>query len=514
MFKISLADVEKSFLLLLHHLRFIQAANLLEQALKHLQTASQYAVLLELMQKIPLEQRLKLHPCRRMYMQLLSLNKLEPELLGFLEQTKNLCSPSEYAELELEYVGFLTMHSRFSDMKARLEPLLLRLHNENLGRAYTWLGWALFELQLPEWQASFQKGLPLLKNIGLARGLINYGYCLSEAGLSAKAQSVWQEALPLVKHRAQTTAHILYNLGVDAQRHFLPQAEGYFLELERVSRNPSAATHRASAWNGIALSRRVRGQWSRAEAAYKKALSQAQGSFERTNAYRGLARVYLLSGRANQALKILEDAFHQDQLEQDSLWLTKAQVLLAVHSPQEVSHTLAQISNPQKESVRWSVALLQGELARQAGNPDLAKALLVGLPLESLAAREEALRFPELLALLPQKPVPLVYQTDLVVRVETQDSLLVQVNDVPIMLSHKMTELLVFLLEHQGFCSMTQICAALYQGLDLQKAKRRLSVLVQMLRQMLGWQASLQANHGAYRLDSNAVWQYERHNKA
>ncbi len=510
MFKVRLADVEKSFLLLLENSRFGQAAVMVKQSLKHLQTATEYAAVLELVQKIPLEQRLERPSCRQIYIELLSLNQLEPEILIFLEQAKSLCSRSEFAELELEYVGFLTMQSRFGDMKSKLEPLLLLLQDENLGRAYTWLGWALFELQCPEWQDYFQTGLPYLKNLDLARGLINYGYCLSESGLTTQAQAVWQQALPLVKHRPRTTAHILYNLGVITQRYFLPQAEGYFLELERVSHHPMAASHRASAWNGIALSRRIRGEWSRAEFAYKKALTQAQSFFERSTAYRGLARVYLLSNRPSLALKILAVAFKENQLERDGLLLTKAQVLLAVGFAQEASQALAQINNPQKDSLRWSVELLQSELARQQADQPLAIALLNGLPLESLAAREEALRFTDLMALLPQMPVPLVYQTSLVVQIKTRGGLVVRVNGSPIFLTTggKVAELLVFLLEHQS-ASSDQICAALYQGVDLPKAKRRLGMLVQSLRQSLGWQDSLKIKASVYLLDPSTTWQHK-----
>ncbi len=510
MFRISLADVKVSFLVLLHSGSYLKASEVIERSLKHLQTPDEYASILDLLLLIPRVSLLELHSCRCVLARVLALNQRETDLLRLLEQCKPLCSAEDFAGLQLELACSLELGSQAMRVRGLLEEIIGLLEGESLGRALVWYGWVLFELKVVDWQVFFERGFLLLDGLWLARGLINYGYCLSESGFADQAKLVWLRALPLVKNRVRTKAHLLYNLGVLSQKFFLPEAEIYFLELERVSRNPGAVSMRAGAWLGVALSRRVRGEWSRAEAAYESALSEAEDAFDKSNAYRGLARVYLLSGRALKALEILEFALAEPLLEPDALLLGKAQVLLKMGLLEETALILQRVSGT-KDSLRWGVAVLQAELARLAGQVDVAKTILLGLPLDSLLAREEALRFPELMALLPVPPVPLLYNPDLVVQVEARGTLVVRVNGVqiPIPPCGKVAELLVFLLENNGKSSLEPICDALYRHVDLKRAKRRLWMVVRALRVSLGWEGSVQAGFGAYLLDPNTVWQYD-----
>lgn len=511
MLRIRLTDVSTSFLLLCEGQRFSQAADVIRRSLRYLQTESDYRAVLDLLLQIPLEFRLSLHDCRRVFAHVLALNGLDLELQDFIVACEKVCLHVELAELQLEYAAILEKKRSFLELRLLLEPLLPMFSAESLGRAETCLGWALFELKDPTWKEHFQRGLALLQGIFLARALINYGYCLSEAGLSAQAEAIWLEALPLVRHRVRTTAHLLYNLGVTAQRHFLIQAEQYFLELERVARFPEAASLNSAAWSGIALARRVRGQWSRSEVAYEKALAAAQDSFDQSTAYRGLARVYLLSGRANKALEVLEFALLGSEQDSDGLWLVQAQVLLSLGFTARAGAALSRVRQPEKDSLFWGVKLLQAELARQAGDNLAAQRLLLGLPLDSLIAREEAVRFPALLALLPDQPKPLGYQTELSVAVVATGLLQVSLNELrlPIPPRGKVAELLVFVLESGGACSVEKAAAALYPNVELPLAKQRLRAVVRLLQQAFGWAGSLKVEAGRLVLDPEAKWFYD-----
>jgi tetratricopeptide (TPR) repeat protein len=509
-FVLKLGDVSESFLLLCADSRFEAAAEVVERSLKHLQTADEYMAILELLRQVPLSVLLDVQCCRVVFTKVLVLNGLDSESLRFVEQCRLCCSRAELAQVQLEYCLILESNRSFADLKLLLEEVVPRLEGECLGRGLVLLGRAFFELQMTDWQVFFERGLGLLQGLGRARALITFGYCLSEAGLVSRAEAVWLEALPLVRHRARTTAHIFYNLGVVAQRFFKPEAEGFFLELERVSRHPAAVALRAAAWLGVGLARRVRGEWSRAEAAYEVALSAAELPEDRSAAYRGLARVYLLSGRDAKALKILDFALTEPDLDPDLLCLTKAQVLLAQGWLEDTRVVLGLIVGVQKESVRWSLAILRAELARLAGQLELIPDLLAGLPLDSLVAREEAGRLKALMALLPDQPLPLEYHSKLVVRVEAMGLLKVKINGVGVLIppSGKVAELLVFLLEHNG-SNPEQICLALYKGVDVRKAKRRLWNLVGSLRQCLGWEGSVRIREGSFWLDSDATWEYD-----
>ena len=314
-------------------------------------------------------------------------------------------------------------------------------------------------------------------------------------------------------------AWLRYNLGISALRDLDPEAERHFLEADRLTRKPQAAELRASTLNGLAGSRRAIGEWARAEHTYRAGLEAARDAHDRKESYLGLARTLRLARRHIEALETLEFALRDDTLEMGALRVSHAMVFLALGQPERARDSLGRVGTLVSESDRWLERIARAELARQDGRLDEAVGLLDGLPVNALHAREESGAFGALFGLLENagQPVParLEYAQRTVVSVRASGVLEVRVNDraVPIAPTSRAGELLVFLLEAGGVASLEVIGDAMYAGsfgpLEPVRVRQAVWKLVDKLRDALGWEGSVRALRGAYRLDADATWEYD-----
>ncbi len=499
---------------LLEQKSFQQARVLLGHFLPKLESNLEYERTIGLLKNIPLVVFQHDFVFAKYYAEVLcGAAKLE-ELNQFIETTRLTFSIAQTALLQLEFAIGLQGVYKHEEAMQLLEQIKPNLKNEPLGIALCHLGWSLFEKQ-KRWETAFQSALPLLHGLELARALINFGHCLSQSGQHQKARNAWLEALPLVKHRAKTRAYILYNLAIVSQRQMLPDSEAYFLELERVSRNPKALDRRASALNGIAMQRRIRGEFPRAQAAYQEALRCAITNIDLLAAYIGLARVYEFAGKAAKSLAILEEALLKPELPKDQLGVCKASALLALGDVQGTWEMLEIVGDVKLDNVRWVVAFCKAELARRFGREADAIAYLQDLPIHNLHAREEAGRYPELVRLLAKyhlpTPQPLEYFSGITVRVEATNLLRVYVNQrlLDIAPTGKIATMLVYLLEHGKSSSTSALRDIMYPNHDPNDARKRLWDTAKALQKILGWKESVQNPRGAYLLDPNIIWKYD-----
>ena len=104
-----------------------------------------------------------------------------------------------------------------------------------------------------------------------------------------------------------------------------------FIEGVRLTKNPKAASMRASILNSLGASRRVLGEWSRAEFAYHHALQVAIDLSDRQQSHLGLARTLRLSGRPAEALETLELALHIYDTETPIVNVAKSMAFLALN---------------------------------------------------------------------------------------------------------------------------------------------------------------------------------------
>jgi hypothetical protein len=500
---------------LLRHCEYQSFAETTLKCLPLLQSKLEYYQTLEMFKDIPDSVLQNNFVLARVYSEIVSVAGNITLLKSFLDTTH--FSELQNAILRLQYGFALQDKNLHTEAINIFRQALEQVEHETLGVTHIHLGWSLFELQKP-WENEFQKGLPLLSGLELARGLINYGYCLSGAGQYPEAKNAWLKALPLVKHRAKTKAYILFNLANLAQRLMKSEAEDYWLELLWLTNNPKAADRRAAALNGIGVQCRTFGEWSRAETAYleaKKYAAKTGATADLLTAYWGLARVYVLSSHPAQAQAILEEALLNPQLPQDQLLVAKASALIAQNDLQGAKVCLEQAGEITLDSVRWLLAFAKAEIARREERFSDAVAHLKDLPIHTLHAREEAGRYPQLMALLEidgkPVPAPLEYVKGLHISVQATHTLKVSINQRPIKLppTGKIAELLVYLLEHSGTADISSLMDILYPQQPVEKARKRLWDLAQLLEQTLGWKGSIQNLFKVYQLDPNATWEYD-----
>jgi hypothetical protein len=493
--------------------RYGAIAKLTHSFFSRLQTQSEYSHILALFRKIPSQVIHTEFLIARNYAELLCAAQEFEALAEFIGIARSQFSITQFSEIQFEHGLALQMCNQHKEAYGVFNEILPNLKTEMLGKTWVHLGWSLFELHRP-WKNAFEKGFLLLKGLELARGLINFGHFLAESGQQEEAHQAWLTALPLVRNRAKTRAFVLYNLAVSAQRLSQPEAENYFLELEKVTLNSKAADRRGAALNGIAMQRRTYGEWSRAEASYLRAKEIAK-LLDLQTAYSGLARVYLLSNNPEKALGILEDALKHPDLAKNQLYAAKASVLLALNDLDGTRENLELAGNITLESVKWLLAFTKASLAQREGREADALRYLENLPVTHLHPREEAGRHPELCVLLEKNglpaPKPLPYANGIVVRVEATSFLMVYVNNriITVPPTGKIAELLVYLLENQGLASASDLEMNLF--FKANAANNLLNGAASKLRSLLGWAESVRYDLKTkkYSLDPSIKWQYD-----
>ncbi len=501
--------------LLLEQGDFNRAMLVLERALPTIRTEEEWKQALELVERIPESNRIASVKIAFVYTHVLLQNHRIADTIEFSSQAASRFGFPQAAPIELERGGALVGLGRYVEARHVLEEAIPHLSGEFLGVGFSRLGLTLFNLKEP-WSQAYQRARELLSGVELGKALLNEGYCLAQSGRSVEARNVWLEALPLFRSDPRMLAWLRYNLGISALRDLDPEAERHFLEADRLTRKPQAASIRAKVLSGLGGSRRAIGEWLRAEHAYRASLETARDAYDRRESYLGLARTLRLARRHIEALETLEFALQDDTLEMGALRVSHAMVFLALSQPERARDSLGRVGALVSESDKWLERIARAELARQDGQLDEAVSLLDGLPVASLHAREEVGAFPLLFGLLENAglPVPasLQYATRTVVRVMAQGALRVTVNDraVPIAPTERVGELLVFLLEHGGVATIDVIGAALYtESLERKNVRRATWKLVNGLRDALGWADSVLALRGAYQLDPGAIWEYD-----
>jgi tetratricopeptide (TPR) repeat protein len=514
---VKFSDALISSELLFEQNEFEKIPRVLGLALSRSQDQAIWQTTQALLERIPYHVRVESLEIAFLYARALMFNDELQILLEFNQKTLEHHGIEKSARIQLECAKSHLALRQYKEARDLLEGILSYLQGEQLGVAWGKLGFALFHLGEP-WQQAFQQAIQNLTGVELGYVLFNQGSCLDVSNKGIDARVTWLKALTFFKsdHRMQIVTRS--NLGFSALRDLEPEAERHFLEAQRLCKNSKHLAMRAYVLNGLAASRRMLGEWSRAETAYLEAIQISKDSHALTTAYLGITRTLRLSGRPNEALETLEFALQDPTLNQDQIQISRATTFLALGQNTAARDALTKVGTLVSVSDQWLFKIAQAELLRRDGNLENAVELLEGLPVETLHAREEARCFPELMQLLYAAnkpfPKPLEYTQGITVRVVAQGLLSVRINDRPVNLAptSRAGELLVYLLEQNGAASIDMIIDAMFVHLgvdDRKKARGGIWNLVKTLRQALGWQNSVMALRGAYQLDPNATWQYD-----
>jgi tetratricopeptide (TPR) repeat protein len=507
------AEMLLSVKLLIEQRHYEQAAQILEVELTKFE-AGDWLALLQILTQIPKTDQIASAKVAYIYARTLMMNDRHAELEEVLKSVTKIHNSSDVAPVRVEYAASLIDTKRYIEARQSLQDAIRHTSGQTLGLAWSRLGMTFFYLNEP-WRDSYLKARQFLSGIELGQALFNEGYCLAQSHQSIEARDVWFEAIPHFRGNPKWVAWTRCNLGMSALRNLDPEAERHFLEADRLTRNPKASSLRAASLCGLAGSRRVFGEWSRAELTYREALHVSVDSHDRKESYLGLVRTLRLAGRLSEALETLEFALSDATLELNLFHVARAKVFLALNQNDHARQSLERVGPLVSTYDQSLERIARAELARRDGHLEQAVTLLEGLPVHTLHAREEVRQWPHLFQLIEAAgqpvPLPLEYVQGTTVRVAALGVLQVTVNDrgVPIVPTGRVGELLVFLLEHGGAASLEVISEALYPEATHERARKSVWMLVKFLRTALGWDGAVIALRAAYQLDPNVTWQYD-----
>jgi tetratricopeptide (TPR) repeat protein len=515
--KLSLKLANPTVKSLLVKQQYSEAITLLEKVCHTLGGSEEWIEFLGLLEEMPETYLLESVDAAELYAKALKWLKKNEALLVWASRVVKKHGVEKAASVQSEWASGLIVAQQYNEARLLLSEALPHLSNEALGTAWARLGYTLFYINEPVgvWRQAFASAYSLLQGGELGRALLNEGYCLAKSGQHAECQGVWLEALGYFHGNPYFQTWVRYQLGTSNLRNLEPEAERHFLEAVNLTKNPKAAELRVAVLNGLAASRRVLGEWDRAESSYHEALRLEGDSHDRNTSYLGLARTQRLSGRPSQALETIELALQDESIEPPMLYVARSMAYLSLSQPTQAASALASAGEIEADSDRWLWRIAKAELCRQQGQAEEAVALLEGLPLHTLHAREEVRQWPKLFELVQQAgrqiPLPLEYPSQTTVEVKALGLLEVFINGRPLALAplNLTGELLVFLLEHGGQASSEQIVAALWPDCTAAEKRKTLNGLARDLRRVLGWPASLRALRGAFGLDPGTLWVYD-----
>jgi tetratricopeptide (TPR) repeat protein len=392
---------------------------------------------------------------------------------------------------------------------------------EGVGLAWRVRANCLQVLGQPGWDAAFAQASEQLVDRALGICLLEWGKALEMAAEHGPARDRWAQALGLFDGDAYYRASLTFNLGLSCARELLlEQAERHFANLRAIARNPDAKMFEARAWCGYGLVWRIAGEFQRAEHAYRRASNLASEPDDLQQAWRGLGHTLRLAGQVSAALEALQRATQLQANPDGTNW---AFVDLAVarwvnSDGRGTLEALDRVGTLRGEDHDRRQILL-AEMARVNGDANRALDLLEPLRLERLWVAEELTFFTELKQLLnvmgATTPADLPRSKGMQVEVQAGGVLRVKLNGRRVALSptSKAAQVLVLLLEHDQAMGVESLVLALFGDKQDELASKRklVSKAVRVLRDALGWPASVQESGGTYSLDDRAAWRYDVH---
>lgn len=365
---------------------------------------------------------------------------------------------------------------------------------------------AMAQMQMPGWEEAYAQARQGLEGPALGRVLLDeavYHHHFQQLG---PARLLWSNAIALLNDDYYYQAWLRYNLGISYLGQDLAKAEGYFLGAEQLTRKNQAKAFRPRALCGLASVRLRLGEWERALAAYREATKLPADREDQIQAHWGVGHTLRLMGRVAEAFAHLLQT--QQRFETET-WLhvdLAACTLMLGDAPTAQQH-LAKASKLQQrgQALYWVV---QAEILRLQGQP--LNGVLSELKARQPWAEMERYAFPQLMAYLGlSKP----NEERFVVEVNAGGPVQVKVNgrEVPLRPTARSAELLVLLLEGGGSANLDRLIDAMYPQAALHQRSKTTRALwdnIRQLRWALGWEESVQALGGTYRLDPAAEWRY------
>lgn len=435
---------------------------------------------------------------------------------ALLELTEGLPPQAEHAEALLYRAWALNRAQRSQEALELLERIEGLIEPESQGQRLRFLAEAMARLNQPGWQEVYAQASRCLRGPDLGRCLHDWGYYLHRLGQTANARSLWAEALAYLSHDAYYQAWLHHNLGITALHSHPEEAEYHLLQAAEISKKKEAANFRARALCGLAAVRRSLGEWERALKSYQAAVQAASEPDDLRVAYQGIGLTLRLMGKPAEALAYLWQAHAAEPL--DEVYVDIAITNLMLDNPSAAEVALGQAQQISSRAAMKAL-LVRAELARRKGQAQALDTLLKQIGWSQPWLLEEQTCLPALFAEARRRGYleasrPKNSNKALEVEVRAGGVLQVKVNgrEIPLSPTSRAGEVLVLLLEHGGEASLDQLMDQLYpEEIHRHKARRAIWPHLERLREALGWERSVEAKGGTYRLDPRARWRYDMH---
>jgi len=365
---------------------------------------------------------------------------------------------------------------------------------------------ALAELRRDGWEDAYRHAVGLAS--GRDRGLLwsEFAHYLSSGGQEAVAREAYAQAIGELRRDAWWVTLTYANLGITCLRlGVLAEAERAFRAAEQYGREGDGVVHLSTVWRGLGGLALHRGQLARAEHAFAMSLRKAASAAERLAAQRGLARVYRMQGRFDEAMTELHDALREAHLqgEPHPFHADLAALEVLVGDVEGARQRLRMVT-PFSSDDTWRVRVVEAELTRREGTGDPVAGLR-DLQLDRTWAQEEALVFPEVFALMGVRAVRPVWTA----RLDADGPLRLSMSGEPVALrpARASASLLAFLVHHRGKVTAERALEALeLPGKDVRARKKALSKVVGELREVLGWPDAVRTVDGLLCLSDDVTW--------
>lgn len=415
------------------------------------------------------------------------------------------------ARMQLFRSWALLRTRRTTEALALLQAIESELEPEDRGLWLRFRADALAYLNQPGWTEVFAQARQCLRGGALGRCLMDWGnhhFRLGEVGL---ARSLWAEALAHLTHDPYYLAWLHHSLGITVLHTRPTEAERHLLQAVEVSKHKEAEEFRARALCGLGAVRRVLGEWDRALFSYQQAARVASEPDDLQEAYWGMGYAYRLSGRPAEAMGCFWKAHAAEPA--DTLYVDIAITYLMLGNPGGAEAALSQaLQIAGRDAVKAQLA--RAELARQQRQTATLEAVLKTLDWRQPWLHEERYCLPALFAEAKRRgylDLPRSKAKPPLVEVRAYGLLQVRVNgrEIPLAPTSRAAEVLVLLLEHGGEATLDQLAEQLYpEKPNRRQAGQAIWPHLERLREALGWEGSVRAANGTYRLDPQARWHY------
>jgi tetratricopeptide (TPR) repeat protein len=322
---------------------------------------------------------------------------------------------------------------------------------------------------------------------------LHWAQHLTEHQQTVEARGFLQQAWPLCRQDPHLQSLIQYQLALTHLALDPGLSEAHCLQAAQTG-------HQAQTILLLAQLRLQWGEWSRALLAFEKAVYLAHHTPTRIQALYGLGESLFHLRRFDEAyvhFQLMEQQYPQ---EIGDLKVWTALCLLQIRDLGGAQQALV-TAQPQTPLHRALYQMGLAALAQQRGQPFDIQVLDAHLPLLG----HFLLQFPISGQQQATRPAP--YQIS--VFAGERSRALVNGRPIPLPPTSRVAELLVLLLEAGGQANLDWLLDQMYPDAapsQRSTATRALWELVDQLRQILGWQDSLQTLGGTYRLDPTAEW--------